>query len=78
MVVGLRYYNQGIRTDSEDYLVDHSIIHYLMGPNGKFIDFYGKNMTAEEIAGKIGKEIYRYRKRREERRQSRGVEDNEK
>ncbi|KAF4755383.1 Cu-binding protein, partial [Perkinsus olseni] len=71
------YYNQGIRNDSEDYLVDHSIIHYLVGPNGKFIDFYGKNMTADEIAAKIGKEIHRYRKRREERRQNRGVQDSE-
>ncbi|KAF4673455.1 Cu-binding protein [Perkinsus chesapeaki] len=71
------YYNQGIRNDSEDYLVDHSIIHYLMGPNGKFIDFYGKNLTAEEMATKIGREVHRYRKRREERKKSRGVQDEE-
>lgn len=51
------YYNEGIRTSNadgeEDYLVDHSIIHYLMGPNNEFVDFYGKNFTAEEITQKI-------------------------
>lgn len=51
------YYNEGIRTTTpdgeEDYLVDHSIIHYLIGPNNEFVDFYGKNFTAEEISHKI-------------------------
>ena len=51
------YYNEGIKTTSsdgeEDYLVDHSIIHYLMGPDNKFVDFYGKNFTSEEIIEKI-------------------------
>ena len=53
------YYNQGIRTANElgdeDYLVDHSIIHYFMGPNNEFVDFFGKNLNANEIAAKIKK-----------------------
>ena len=59
------YYNEGIRTANpegeEDYLVDHSIIHYLMGPDNQLIDFYGKNYTAEEMSQKIINEINRYR-----------------
>lgn len=47
------YYNEGIKTSDEDYLIDHSIIHYFMGKNGKFIDFFGKNMTAKEMAEKV-------------------------
>lgn len=51
------YYNEGLVSTEEDYLVDHSIIHYFMGTNGKFIDFFGKNMTAEEMASKMIKQI---------------------
>lgn len=48
------YYNEGIRTDNtEDYLVDHSIIHYFCDRNGEFVDFFGKNLTADEIVKKI-------------------------
>ena len=55
------YYNEGIRTTTadgeEDYLVDHSIIHYFMSPTNELVDFYGKNLTAEEISKKIVSEI---------------------
>ena len=55
------YYNEGIKTRSddgeEDYLVDHSIIHYLMGPENEFVDFYGKNLNTEEMTSKIVKAI---------------------
>lgn len=55
------YYNEGIKTRSddgeEDYLVDHSIIHYLMGPENEFVDFYGKNLNTEEMASKIIRQI---------------------
>lgn len=39
--------------DSTDYLVDHSIIMYLINPEGEFVTFYGKNFTAEELAESI-------------------------
>lgn len=52
------YYNEGIRSDdSEDYLVDHSVIHYLMDRQGNFVEFFGKNMTADEMAQRIAQII---------------------
>jgi protein SCO1 len=35
---------------ADEYLVDHSIIIYLIDDNGDFVDFFGKNKTAPEIA----------------------------
>lgn len=56
------YFNEGIRTRSvengqEDYLVDHSIIHYLVGPNNEFLEFFGKNLTTDEMTTKVIAEI---------------------
>lgn len=47
------YYNEGLRNDDEDYMIDHSIIQYFMGKDGKFEDFFGRNMTVEEVSRKI-------------------------
>lgn len=41
----------------DDYLVDHSIFFYLMDPQWKFMDFYGKQLTAEEVAEKMARSI---------------------
>lgn len=37
---------------TDDYLVDHSIFFYLMDPLGQFVDAFGKNTTADEVAQK--------------------------
>lgn len=39
--------------DADDYLVDHSIVIYLLGPDGEFISFFTQMMTASEIVEKI-------------------------
>ena len=31
--------------DDEDYLVDHSIVIYLIAPNGEFLDFFTQRTT---------------------------------
>ena len=43
--------------DTEDYLVDHSIIMYLVDPDGKFVTFYGKNFTAEQLAKSVSQHV---------------------
>lgn len=36
-----------------DYVVDHSIVMYFMGRDGKFVDFFTQMMEPEEIVAKI-------------------------
>ncbi|CAG8436144.1 9481_t:CDS:2 [Diversispora eburnea] len=42
-----------IKSNEEEYLVDHSIFFYLMDPNGEFIDCYGSNTTIEEVSNSV-------------------------
>lgn len=48
--------------DTEDYLVDHSIIMYLIDPQGAFVTFYGKNFTAEQLASSLSEHIRNWQK----------------
>jgi protein SCO1 len=47
-----RVYYSKDETPGDDYLVDHSIITYLM-KDGEFVDFYAKNVSATEMAARI-------------------------
>ncbi|GAA5822113.1 hypothetical protein JCM11251_004862 [Rhodosporidiobolus azoricus] len=38
---------------TDDYLVDHSIFFYLMDPNGKFVDAFGRSMGAQGVTDKV-------------------------
>ena len=43
--------------------VDHTIIMYLVNPGGGFVNYYGKNRTAEEMTASIANEIIKYQRR---------------
>ncbi|KAG3112936.1 hypothetical protein PI124_g10140 [Phytophthora idaei] len=44
--------------DDDDYLVDHSIVMYLVGLDGQFLDFFTQNARVEDIAAKIRTYLY--------------------
>lgn len=44
---------QANEDEDEDYLVDHSIVIYMIGPDGEFLDFFTQKMSAKDIVDKI-------------------------
>ena len=43
--------------DPGDYLIDHSIITYLVDPAGRFATFFGKNASAGEVADGVAARV---------------------
>ncbi|KAF1780208.1 Armadillo-type fold [Phytophthora cactorum] len=60
--------------DDDDYLVDHSIVMYLVGPDGEFLDFFTQTARVDDIAAKIKTLEVTMAKRRNENGQMRREE----
>ncbi|KHN83363.1 Protein SCO1 -like protein, mitochondrial [Toxocara canis] len=56
------YYSQGPRSANapDDYIVDHSVIMYLVDPDGNFHDYYGQNRNETEIANVIKMKVLKH------------------
>ncbi|KAH9310184.1 hypothetical protein KI387_038095 [Taxus chinensis] len=57
-----RVYYMKTEEEEEDYLVDHSIIMYLMDPDMEFVKFFGKNYDVDALTEGVIKEIKGYKK----------------
>ncbi|URE23767.1 SCO1/SenC [Musa troglodytarum] len=52
-----RVYYMKTEEEGSDYLVDHSIVMYLMNPNMEFVKFFGKNYDTDALTEGVIKEI---------------------
>ena len=55
-----RVYFSALDTEDADYLVDHTIIIYLMNPEGLLSAYFGQISTAEDIVAKVQAQMAAY------------------
>jgi len=54
------YFSAGPRDEEDDYIVDHTIIIYLIDPEGKFVDYYGQTQNSDKITMAATLQITKY------------------
>jgi len=61
------YFGKGEADEDNDYIIDHTIILYLVNSEGKFVNFFGRGLDAEPIIESIKKHMELYQKLKRKR-----------
>jgi len=59
------YYSAGPEDDDEDYIVDHTIIVYLINPENEFVDYYGQTKDRDMIVNSTMMHMGKYKSAQE-------------
>jgi len=55
------YFGKGKADEDNDYIIDHTIILYLMNSEGKFVNYYGRGLDANSVIQSIEKHMTKYK-----------------
>nr|VZI46360.1 unnamed protein product [Spirometra erinaceieuropaei] len=47
------YHSEGPKDSDGDYIVDHTVVMYLINPRGEFVEYYGQVKPVQEIVRSI-------------------------